>query len=77
MKKQLEDLWSKLSIFLLDSWNSILKLLEPEFVKFAHYVETLALKFSQEVVGTVCIKFYENKYYFLFKSCIIGTRMVA
>lgn len=49
----IESLWSQTYDLLVDNWHKFLAGLEPTFLKFAHYVETLAWTTGREVLGEI------------------------
>lgn len=49
--KQVENLWNKLSTFLLHHWHNFLQTIEPTFIKFLHYLESALWRASREVLG--------------------------
>ncbi|XP_066998183.2 uncharacterized protein Apoltp [Anabrus simplex] len=48
--KYMEELYLKASRWLDEYWNKFVITIEPTFVMFAHYVEAIALKVSEEVM---------------------------
>ncbi|EZA49996.1 Apolipophorins [Ooceraea biroi] len=48
--KYIENLWDTIFSSILDQWNRFLKMMEPLFIRFIHYMETLAWKASKEVL---------------------------
>jgi hypothetical protein len=51
--KQVENLWNKLSTFLLYHWHHFLQTIEPTFIKFLHYLESAIWKASREILGKI------------------------
>jgi len=48
--KYVENLWNTIFLSLSEQWNRFLKLMEPLFIRFIHYLETLAWKASKEML---------------------------
>ncbi|XP_025989321.2 uncharacterized protein LOC105195312 [Solenopsis invicta] len=48
--KYIENLWDTIFSSISDQWYSFLKLVEPLFIRFVHYVETLVWKASKEML---------------------------
>lgn len=48
--KYIENLWGTIFSSISEQWYRFLKLMEPLFIRFVHYVETLAWKASKEMV---------------------------
>ncbi|PNF28889.1 hypothetical protein B7P43_G03854 [Cryptotermes secundus] len=55
--KQVENLWNKLSTFLLYHWHNFLQTIEPTFIKFLHYLESALWRASKEILDFL----YERK----------------
>lgn len=47
----MENLWNKVSTFLWNHWHSFLQTIEPTFIKFLHYLESVLWKASREILG--------------------------
>ncbi|CAL7937265.1 unnamed protein product [Xylocopa violacea] len=48
--KSIENLWGRISHSISQQWNRFLLLVEPLFIRFVHYLETVVWKASKEVV---------------------------
>lgn len=48
--KYIENLWYKLSQSISQQWNRFLLMVEPLFIRFIHYLDTVAWKASKEIV---------------------------
>lgn len=48
--KYIENLWDTIFSSISDQWYRFLKLMEPLFIRFVHYVETLVWKASKEML---------------------------
>ncbi|XP_076760898.1 apolipoprotein lipid transfer particle [Xylocopa sonorina] len=55
--KSIENLWGKISHSISQQWNRFLLLLEPVFIRFIHYLDTVVWKASKELVDY----FYDRK----------------
>ncbi|XP_069692884.1 uncharacterized protein Apoltp isoform X2 [Periplaneta americana] len=55
--KQMENLWNKVSTFLWNHWHNFLQTIEPTFIKVLHYLESMVLKASNEILDFL----YERK----------------
>lgn len=49
--KYMEELWIMTNKYIEYHWKKTIQSLEPSFIKFAHYVETIVWKVSREVLG--------------------------
>uniref|UniRef100_A0A1B6I431 Vitellogenin domain-containing protein n=1 Tax=Homalodisca liturata TaxID=320908 RepID=A0A1B6I431_9HEMI len=45
-----ELLWNQMAITLTESWNRMLQVIEPAFIEFVHYVDSLFWDFSKTIV---------------------------
>lgn len=48
--KYMENLWHTMAQSISQQWNKFLKMIEPMFIQFIHYLETIAWKASKEVL---------------------------
>lgn len=48
--KYIENLWNSIALSLSQQWYRFLKLIEPVFIQFVHYLETVMWKASKEVL---------------------------
>ncbi|PSN49824.1 hypothetical protein C0J52_08839 [Blattella germanica] len=55
--KAVENMWNKISTFLWNNWYNFLQKIEPTFIKFIHYLESVVWKASQEILDFL----YERK----------------
>lgn len=62
MLQYIESLWNQTYDLLVENWHIFLAGLEPTFLKFAHYVETMAWDTGRELLG----KSIDNKIECLF-----------
>lgn len=53
MLQYIESLWTKTYDLLVENWHKFLTSLEPTFLRFAHYVETMAWTTGREVLGEI------------------------
>lgn len=49
--KYIESLWDKIYISMMDQWHKLLHRLEPAFIEFTHYVESLVYNVAKEFIG--------------------------
>lgn len=46
-----ESLWTQVAVNITDSWNRMLQVVEPAFIEFVHYVDSLFWDYSKKIVG--------------------------
>lgn len=46
-----ESLWVQMAISITDAWKRTLQVIEPAFIEFVHYVESLAWDVSKTFIG--------------------------
>lgn len=50
-----ESLWNQMAVTMTDSWNRMLQVIEPAFIEFIHYVDSVFWDYSRKVVGKYII----------------------
>lgn len=49
--RYMEDLWRQAYKMFLDNWHKALAAIEPTFIKYIHYLETIVWNAGKEFVG--------------------------
>lgn len=60
--KQMENFWNKVSASFWSHWHHFLKTIEPTFIKFIHFLESVLWKASREILGKTPVFLYHWNY---------------
>lgn len=50
-----ELLWTQVATTITDAWNRMLQVIEPAFIEFVHYTDSLFWDFSKKILGKSCL----------------------